>query len=148
MCGMFTQGVALGYVVLPLRGVPLTTFDTFSSYVLLSGVNQQLRLALVYELDDEFAEERVLPCEPLARELLRVVHVERLVDEPRAGISALQHTQTLRYLGIVGAREGAHHYGHRPRHVIAHVRTTDALARLAAEEVGVVVALHTKRRVF
>ena len=28
MCGMFTQGVALGYVVLPLRGVPLATFDT------------------------------------------------------------------------------------------------------------------------
>ena len=92
MCGMFTQGVALGYVVLPLRGVPLTTFDKFSSYVLLSGVNQQLCLALVYELDDELAEERVLPCEPLARELVCVVHVERLVDEPRAGIGALQHT--------------------------------------------------------
>ena len=25
---LYTQGVALGYVVLPLRGVPLTTFDT------------------------------------------------------------------------------------------------------------------------
>ena len=97
MCGMFTQGVALGYVVLPLRGVPLTTFDTpsyvllplrgvllasFDTYVLLGFLtlasgkaerrqvhplklpacpHQQLRLALVYELDDEFAEERVLP---------------------------------------------------------------------------------------
>ena len=109
--------------------------------------HQQLRLALVYELDDEFAEERVLPCEPLARELLRVVHVERLVDEPRAGISALQHTQTLRYLGIVGAREGAHHYGHRPRHVVAHVRTADALACLAAEEVWVVLAPDEAARV-
>ena len=27
MC-LLTQGVALVYVVLPLRGVPLTTFDT------------------------------------------------------------------------------------------------------------------------
>ena len=30
MCGMFTQGVALGYVVLPLRGVLLVSFDTLS----------------------------------------------------------------------------------------------------------------------
>ena len=32
MCGMFTQGVALGYVVLPLQGVPLASFDTSSFY--------------------------------------------------------------------------------------------------------------------
>mgnify|MGYP005909296335 CR=1 FL=1 len=31
---IFTQGVALGYVVLPLRGVTLASFDT-PSYVLL-----------------------------------------------------------------------------------------------------------------
>ena len=88
-----------------------------------------------------------MPCEPLARELVCVVHVERLVDEPRAGIGALQHAQTLRYLSIVGAREGAHHYGHRPRHVVANVRTADALASLAAEEVGVVVAPDEAARV-
>ena len=28
----FTQGAALGYVLLPLRGVPLVSFDTPSSY--------------------------------------------------------------------------------------------------------------------
>ena len=30
--GIFTQGAALGYVLLPLRGVPLVSFDTPSSY--------------------------------------------------------------------------------------------------------------------
>ena len=29
---IFTQGVALGYVLLPLRGVLLVSFDTPSSY--------------------------------------------------------------------------------------------------------------------
>ena len=30
--GLLTQGVALGYVVLPLRGVSLVSFDTLPSY--------------------------------------------------------------------------------------------------------------------
>ena len=29
---LLTQGAALGYVVLPLRGVPLASFDTLSIY--------------------------------------------------------------------------------------------------------------------
>ena len=32
---IFTQGVALGYVLLPLRGVLLVSFDTLSSYSLI-----------------------------------------------------------------------------------------------------------------
>ena len=32
---LLTQGAALGYVVLPLRGVPLASFGTSSSYTLL-----------------------------------------------------------------------------------------------------------------
>ena len=28
VCGLLTQGAALGYVVLPLRGVSLASFDT------------------------------------------------------------------------------------------------------------------------
>ena len=35
---IFTQGVALGYVLLPLRGVPLMSFDTPSFCVLLSDL--------------------------------------------------------------------------------------------------------------
>ena len=41
MCGMFTQGAALGYVVLPLRGVPLASFApiVFDLYKILTLTN-------------------------------------------------------------------------------------------------------------
>lgn len=37
MC-LLTQGAALGYVVLPLRGVPLTTFDTLPTFLPLISI--------------------------------------------------------------------------------------------------------------
>ena len=33
VCGLLTQGAALGYVVLPLRGVQLASFDTPPTYL-------------------------------------------------------------------------------------------------------------------
>ena len=37
---IFTQGVALGYVLLPLRGVLLVSFDTLSSYQMSSDTER------------------------------------------------------------------------------------------------------------
>ena len=41
---IFTQGVALGYVLLPLRGVLLVSFDT-PSFAIYSADNVQLFIA-------------------------------------------------------------------------------------------------------
>ena len=39
VCGLLTQGAALGYVVLPLRGVLFMSFDTPSKSYLISTRN-------------------------------------------------------------------------------------------------------------
>ena len=47
---------------------------------------QDVEAAVVDDLEDQFAEKGVLPCEPLAGEGLAVVSVERLVHEAPAGV--------------------------------------------------------------
>ena len=98
---------------------------------------EQGEFAAVYEVDDEFSEEGVLPGEPGAREMRRVVDVERFVDEARLGVGREQKPEAIGYLGVVVAGEGTHHNAHRPCHTEADMRAADSLAGFSAEEVGV-----------
>ena len=108
---------------------------------------EKVHAAVVDEFYDELAEERILPCEPCAGEVGGVVHIERLVHESRAGVGRHEHLDAVFDLLVVIARKGLHHDAHGPCHVISDVGAADALARLAAEEVGVAVAPDEAARV-
>ena len=54
--------------------------------MLQSNTVQQLELAVVDELEDEFAEEAVLPGEPFAGEVLGIIDVKGFVHKAGAGI--------------------------------------------------------------
>lgn len=98
---------------------------------------EQGEFAAVDEVDDELAEEGVLPGEPGAREMRRVVDVERFVDEARLGVGREQKPEAVGYLGVVVAGEGTHHYAHGPCHAEADMRAADSLAGFSAEEVRI-----------
>src|SRR3712207_8002734 len=68
--------------------------------------------------------------------------MERLVDDSRAGVGVHEHLYALFYLAVALRCEGSHHDTHGPRHVESHVGAAYSLARLAAEEVRVVLAPH------
>src|ERR1035438_921083 len=91
------------------------------------GVNprliEQMWPVLVY-LQDELAEGGVGPGEPSASELLRVVLVEGFVDEPSAGVGALQGAEAEANLAIICARQRPLDNAERPDHVQAGVRST------------------------
>ena len=48
ICDTFTQGAALGYVLLPLRGVQLRFFDTRSSYSMLYNIRRMNLIPYLY----------------------------------------------------------------------------------------------------
>ena len=98
---------------------------------------EQGELAAVYEVEDELSEEGVLPGEPGAGEVRRVVDVERFVDEACLGVGSEQKSEAVGYLCVVVAGEGTHHYAHRPCHAEADMRAADSLAGLSAEEVRI-----------
>ena len=64
---------------------------------------EQGELAAVYEVEDELSEEGVLPGEPGAREVRRVVDVKRFVDEACLGVGRGQKSEAVGYLGVVAA---------------------------------------------
>ena len=70
------------------------------------------------ERDDERAEERVGPAEPAARKFAGVVAVEALVDEKRIVVSAREHGEAPRDLGVINRCKRAHDDRHRPYHVL------------------------------
>ena len=105
-----------------------------------SNTIQKLQLTIVHQLDDELAEEGVLPSEPRAGEYLRIVLVEGFVHEARIGIRRHQHFDASLYFLVALAGESLHHDAHRPNHVVSHVRTTDAFACCTLEEVRIAVA--------
>ena len=105
----------------------------------LDGV-EEVEFACVGEVDDELAEEGVLPGEPGAGELAGVVLIEGFVHEAGAGVGLHQGLDAPLDLLVVLGREGLHHYAHRPDVVVADVWTTDSLAGLAFEEIRVVLA--------
>ena len=55
------------------------------------SLTQQVDFALVNQMENKFAEQRILPSKPRPRVSFGVVFVERLVHKPRAGIGAHQH---------------------------------------------------------
>ena len=57
---IFTQGVALGYVLLPLRGVLLVSFDTPSSYICTAYHNSQFSTRELSTLNSQFEKMRKL----------------------------------------------------------------------------------------
>ena len=73
--------------------------------------------------------------------------MERLVDEARAGVGGQQGAHAPTNLVVGGGGEALHHDRHGPRHVVAYVGSAYALARLATEEAGIVVAPHEASRV-
>ena len=105
----------------------------------LDGV-EEVELAGVGEVDDELAEEGVLPGEPGAGELARIILIEGLVHKAGAGVGLHQGLDAPLDLLVVLGREGLHHYAHRPDVVVADVRTADSLAGLTFEEIRVVLA--------
>jgi hypothetical protein len=52
---------------------------------------EQVKLAVIDKLYNQFAEQSVLPGEPRSGEIVRVIHIERLVHEAGAGISSHNH---------------------------------------------------------
>lgn len=71
----------------------------FRCLPLSPDLTQQVDFALVNQMENKFAEQRILPSKPRPRVSFGVVFVERLVHKPRAGIGAHQHlkaTQNLR----------------------------------------------------
>ena len=52
---------------------------------------QKIQTVVVDDLDNQLAEEGVLPCEPPAGEVADIADVERLVHESCSGIGAHQH---------------------------------------------------------
>ena len=99
-------------------------------------------LPFIHQVEDQLPEQRVLPCEPRARELVRVVHIERFVHEARPGVGRHQHFDTAFDLRVVRRGESLHHDAHRPGHVVTDMRSSDALARRTAEEIGIRRAPH------
>ena len=69
------------------------------------------------------------------------------MDEARVGIRREQLAHTGADFIVVLRRERLHHNRHRPSVAVADVRTADALASLATEEVGIVLAPHEAARV-
>lgn len=63
----------------------------FRCLPLSPGFTQQVDFALVNQMENKFAEQRILPSKPRPRVSFGVVFVERLVHKPRAGIGAHQH---------------------------------------------------------
>ena len=92
------------------------------------------------EFQNQFAEQRVLPSEPLPGEIVLVVFVERLVDvaQPRIGIE--EHQDAVADFIIVIGCEGTHHYAHRPDVLKAYMRAADAFACSTFVEIWIGVA--------
>lgn len=63
----------------------------FRCLPLSPDLTQQVDFALVNQMENKFAEQRILPSKPRPRVSFGVVFVERLVHKPRAGIGAHQH---------------------------------------------------------
>ena len=105
----------------------------------LDGV-EEVEFAGVGEVDYELAEEGVLPGEPGAGELARIILIEGLVHKSCAGIGLHQCLDAPFDLLVVLGRECLHHYAHWPDVVVADVRTADSLAGLAFEEIRIVLA--------
>ena len=103
-------------------------------------MDEQIGLAVLDEVDDQLAEEGVLPGEPGAGISGCVVLVEGLVHEARARIGGQQLAHTPGDFLIVVGRKSLHHDAHGPDEVIGRVGTADALAGLALEEAGIVLA--------
>src|ERR1700744_5260304 len=93
-------------------------------------------------MQNELAEECVGPGEPGAGEIGGVVFLEGLVQEMRSCSGVAQRAKAGAYLLVVGAGKGAEEDGHGPDVVEALVRSTDALACSAAEEIWVVQTKH------
>ena len=89
------------------------------------------------EFENEFPEERILPCEPRTG----------VTGSTCAGIGIYEHLQTLTYFLIVGRGEGAHHNAHRPYHVEAHMGTAYTFACHSAEEIGIIVTENKASRI-
>lgn len=105
----------------------------------LDGV-EEVEFACVGEVDDELAEEGVLPGEPGAGELARIILIEGLVHKAGAGVGLHQGLDAPLDLLVVLGCEGLHHDAHRPDVVVADVRAADSLAGLAFEEIWIVIA--------
>ena len=105
----------------------------------LDGV-EEVESAGVYQVDDQLAEEGVLPGEPGAGELACVVLIEGFVHEAGAGVGLHQGLHAPFDLLVVLGRECLHHDAHRPDVVVADVRAADSLAGLAFEEIWIVIA--------
>src|ERR1700761_9281948 len=99
----------------------------------LQGIRQHARTR-VGEMQDQFAEERVGPGEPGAREVLGIVLLEGLMEKMGTRGRVAQSAEAGADLLIVGAGKGPEKDGHGPDVVEPLVRATDSLARLAAEE--------------
>ncbi len=134
-----------GLRTLPAAWLP-TQPDSFPLGVKPYGV-KQVELPVMDELQNQLAEERVLPCEPCAGEVLRIVLVEGLVHESGSRVGVEQSHDAVPDFIVVRRGERPHHYAHRPDHVISDVRSADSLARSALEEVGVAVAQDETARV-
>ena len=103
-------------------------------------MDEQVGLAVLDQVDDQLAEQGVLPGEPGAGVVFSVILVERLVHETRAGVGGEQLAHAPGDLLVVVGGEGLHHDAHGPDEVIGGVGATDAFSCLTLEEAGIVIA--------
>ena len=105
----------------------------------LDGV-EEVELAGVGEVDYELTEEGVLPGEPGAGELARIILIKGLVHKAGAGVGLHQGLHAPFDLLVILRCKGLHHDAHWPDVVVADVRAADSLAGLAFEEIRIVLA--------
>ena len=101
---------------------------------------QNTELSIMDEFQNQFAEQRVLPCEPCTSEVLRIVLVEGLMHKSGSGVSVHQHHYAVPYFIVISRGECPHHYAHRPDHIVTDMRAADSLSGSALEKIGITVA--------
>src|SRR6478736_8222831 len=82
-------------------------------------------------LQDELSEDGIRPSKPGTCELLRIILMKRLVHEARASVRFLQRIQALLDLAVFGCGQPFDDHAQRPDHVHAHMRSAEAVGRLA-----------------
>ena len=85
-----------------------------SLFVYMDAVEQG-GLSVVYELENQFAEERIGPSKPGTSVVGGIVFIERFVHNAGIAVGLHEHANATFNLFIVGGGEGFHHDAHLPR---------------------------------